>query len=103
MKKFGWTKLILETFLEESGINERIELGDEKAIILEGITRTRWAGWDQEKQAEKFGISKRTVNNYIKEIIELYNMTQKDSLILPVIKDQTKWEKENGMTSVDED
>ena len=40
-KEVVWTKIILETFLEESGILDRIELGDEKARILEGIMRTR--------------------------------------------------------------
>ena len=30
-KEVVWTKIILETFLEESGILDRIELGDEKA------------------------------------------------------------------------
>ena len=29
-KEVVWTKIILETFLEESGILDRIELGDEK-------------------------------------------------------------------------
>ena len=43
-KEVVWTKIILETFLEESGILDRIELGDEKARILEGIMRTRCAG-----------------------------------------------------------
>ena len=42
-KEVVWTKIILETFLEESGILDRIELGDEKARILEGIMRTRCA------------------------------------------------------------
>lgn len=40
-KEVVWTKIILETFLEESGILDRIELGDEKARILEGIMRSR--------------------------------------------------------------
>ena len=40
-KEVVWTKIILETFLEESGILDRIELGNEKARILEGIMRTR--------------------------------------------------------------
>lgn len=102
-KRIYWTRIILDTFLEESGLNSRIELGDEKAILMEGILETRVAGWNQEKQAQHFHISKRTVNNYIKEIIELYKATQKNSIILPVIKDQTKWEKENDMTSVDEE
>ena len=29
-KEVVWTKIILETFLEESGILDRIELGDER-------------------------------------------------------------------------
>ena len=33
-KEIPWTKPIIETFLEESGINYRIKLGDEKAKIL---------------------------------------------------------------------
>lgn len=32
-KEVVWTKIILETFLEESGILDRIELGDEKANL----------------------------------------------------------------------
>ena len=39
-----WTKIILETFLEESGLNDRVSMGDSKARILEGIMRTRFAG-----------------------------------------------------------
>lgn len=30
-----WTKIILETFLEESGLNDRVSMGDGKARILE--------------------------------------------------------------------
>lgn len=30
-KQVVWTKIILETFLDESGINDRIALGDDKA------------------------------------------------------------------------
>ena len=32
-KEVVWTKIILETFLEESGILDRIELGYEKATF----------------------------------------------------------------------
>ena len=52
MKQVHWSKIILETFLEESGINDRIKLGDSKARILEGIMRTRVAGWTIVKQAD---------------------------------------------------
>ena len=40
-KEVVWSKIIMETFFEESGINDRIKLGDTKARIMEGIMRTR--------------------------------------------------------------
>ena len=83
MKQVHWSKIILETFLEESGINDRIKLGDDKARTLEGIMRTRVAGWTIVKQAEEFNISIDTVNKYIRELKELYDITQKYSVILP--------------------
>lgn len=82
----SWSKIILETFLEESNINDRIALGDEKARILEGIMRTRVAGWSIPKQAENFNISVDTVNKYIRELKDLYDTTQKNSIILPTRK-----------------
>lgn len=86
MKQLCWSKIILETFLEESGINDRIKLGDDKARILEGIMRTRVAGWTIAKQAIEFHISEDTVNKYVRELKELYDETQKHSVILPVRK-----------------
>ena len=86
MRQVCWSKIILETFLEESGINDRIKLGDDKARILEGIMRTRVSGWTVVKQAEEFSISIDTVNKYIRELKELYDATQKHSMILPVRK-----------------
>lgn len=82
-KQVVWTRYLLETFLEESGINDRIQLGDEKASILEKIMRTRFAGWSIVKQANEFHIAKDTVNKYIRELRELYDETQKHSSILP--------------------
>ena len=90
MKQVCWSKIILETFLEESGINDRIKLGDDKARILDGIMRTRVAGWTIVKQAEEFNISEDTVNKYIRELKELYDQTQKYSIILPVRKHSKK-------------
>lgn len=78
-----WTKIILETFLEESGLNDRIEAGDEKARILAGVMRTRFAGWSITKQSEEFHVSADTISKYISEIRTLYDETQKNSLILP--------------------
>lgn len=89
-KSVVWSKIILETFLEESGINDRVKLGDQKARILEGIMRTRVAGWTVIKQAEEFHISIDTVNKYIKELKELYDETQKYSMILPIRKTSKK-------------
>lgn len=82
-KQVPWNKIILETFLEESGINDRINLGDEKAVILSHIMRTRCANWTIVKQAEEFNISVDTVNKYIRELKDLYDETQKYSVILP--------------------
>ena len=92
-KTLCWGKIITDTFLEESGINARIELGDTKARKLEGIIRTRVAGWSISKQAIEFNISEDTVNKYIRELKDLYDETQKHSLILPVRK-QSKRERE---------
>lgn len=86
MKQLCWSKIILETFLEESGINDRIKLGDDKARILDGIMRTRVAGWTIVKQAQEFHISEDTVNKYVRELKELYDETQRHSVILPVRK-----------------
>lgn len=89
-KSLVWGKIITETFLEESGINDRIKLGDSKARILEGIMRTRVAGWTITKQADEFHISVDTVNKYIRELKDLYDETQKYSVILPKRKHSNK-------------
>ena len=88
-----WTKIILETFLEESGLNDRVSMGDGKARILEGIMRTRCAGKTIVEQAEMFNCSVDSVNKYIAELKSLYDATQKHSLILPVRKQSKKEEK----------
>lgn len=98
MKQICWSKIILETFLEESGINDRIKLGDDKARILEGIMRTRVAGWTVPKQASEFNVSIDTVNKYIRELKNLYDVTQKHSIILPVRKISNK---ENKLDSTE--
>lgn len=87
-----WTKIILETFLEESGLNDRVSLGDNKARILEGIMRTRCAGKTIVEQAEMFNCSVDSINKYIAELKSLYDATQKHSLILPVRKNSKKEE-----------
>ena len=100
MKQLCWTKIILETFLEESGINDRIKLGDDKARILDGIIRTRVAGWSIVKQAQEFHVSVDTVNKYIKELKQLYDETQKYSIILPVRKDSKRERELDGLENI---
>ena len=87
-----WTKIILETFLEESGLNNRVSMGDNKARILEGIMCTRCAGKTIVEQAEMFNCSVDSINKYIAELKSLYDATQKHSLILPVRKNSKKEE-----------
>ena len=87
-----WTKIILETFLEESGLNDRVSMGDSKARILEGVMRTRCAGKTIVEQAEMFNCSVDSINKYIAELKSLYDATQKHSLILPVRKNSKKEE-----------
>lgn len=99
IKTKEWTKIILETFLEESGLNYRISLGDERARILEAIMRTRFAGWSIAKQAKEFNISVDTVSKYVKELSDLYDKTQETSLILPTAK-QSKRNKELDATKM---
>ena len=99
IKTKEWTKIILETFLEESGLNYRIAMGDEKARILEGIIRTRFAGWSIAKQAEEFHVSTDTISKYVQELSRLYNETQKNSLILPTSK-RSKHDKELDTTKM---
>ena len=55
--------------------------------------RTRVAGWTIVKQADAFHISEDTVNKYIRELKELYDITQKHSVILPVRKTSKTEEK----------
>jgi hypothetical protein len=99
IKTKEWTRIILETFLEESGLNYRIEMGDERARILEGIMRTRFAGWSIAKQADEFHVSTDTISKYVKELSKLYDETQKNSLILPTAK-KSKHDKELDTTKM---
>lgn len=100
MKQLCWTKIILETFLEESGINDRIKLGDDKARILDGIMRTRVAGWSIVKQAQEFHVSVDTINKYIKELKQLYDETQKYSIVLPIRKYSKRERELDGLENI---
>lgn len=93
MRQLCWSKYILETFLDESGINDRVELGDEKARMMQFIMRTRVSGWPIVKQAEQLHVSVDTVNKYIKELKKLYDTIQRYNSDLPTRR-QSKREQE---------
>lgn len=88
-----WTKDTLENFLEWSGINDRIALGDSKAVIQEGIMRTRVANFTIVKQAETFNCSVDCVKKYIAELKILYDEVQKqhpEDLPIRITNSQTE-------------
>lgn len=68
-----WTKLILETFIEEGNLTK-----EEEAIM-----RTRAAGWTITKQALELHMSTAKVNRIIRALKRKYDEAQKTSLILP--------------------
>ena len=74
-------------------------MGDERARILEGIMRTRFAGWSIAKQAEEFCVSTDTISKYVQELSKLYDETQQHSLILPTAK-KSKHDKELDATKM---
>ena len=82
-KYIGMTKSILETFLEESGINDRIQMGNEKARIQAYITRARFANISRAKIAEELNYSVEAIGKYIAAIKALYDKTQEYSIRLP--------------------
>lgn len=68
-----WSKIILETFIEEALLTER----EEK------IMRTRVAGWTIKEQAYKLGLSESTVKSDIAKIKQKYDQVSKYNPILP--------------------
>mgnify|MGYP003322812002 CR=1 FL=1 len=96
-KQVVWTKKVLETFLEESGINDRIKMGDEHAMFLEKVMRTRYAGWKQHRQAADIpGATIDTVKKAVRELKDLYDETEKNSIILSKRTNYTRWEKKKN-------
>ena len=68
-----WTKLILDTFVEEANLTP-----EEKAVMV-----TRAAGWTRTKQMMEFNISASTLDRIIKRLKVKYDAAQKHSVILP--------------------
>lgn len=82
-----WTKLIVETFIEEALLTK-----EEEQII-----RTRAAGWTRTKQAMEFNMSLATIDKIIARLKKKYDQVQKYNVILPPRKksDQEKFMDEN--------
>lgn len=82
-----WTKLILETFIEEGCLTK-----DEEYIM-----RTRCAGWSRTKQSMELGYSLATIDRIIKNCKVKYDAVQKYNPLLPPRKESAKekWMDEN--------
>ena len=72
-KQIFWTKAVLESFIQEGNLNKRQEY----------IVRTRAAGFTISKQAEQLHLSIDQVNKEIAELKKRYDVTQRNSSILP--------------------
>lgn len=72
-KQVPWSKIILETFIEEAVLTK-----DEEMII-----RTRVAGWSRIKQSMELGMSVSTVDRHIAMLKKKYDQVQKYNPILP--------------------
>ena len=72
-KQIFWTKVVLESFIQEGNLNKRQEF----------IVRTRADGYTISKQASELNLSIDQVNKEIAELKKRYDVTQKTSKVLP--------------------
>lgn len=79
-KQVPWSKVILETFIEEALLTKEEEM----------IMRTRIAGWSITKQSIQLGMSISTINRLISVLKRKYDMVQKYNPILPPRKSSAK-------------
>lgn len=75
-----WTKLVLETFINEANLSP----------LEEHIMRTRAAGWTRTQQMMEFHISESTLDRAIRRLKKKYDAAQRASMILPPRKDSAK-------------
>lgn len=73
MHQVIWTKLIVETFIEEANLTK------EEEIIL----RTRAQGWTVKRQAVELCMSESSVHRIIRKLKRKYDEAQKHNVILP--------------------
>lgn len=75
-----WTKLIVETFIEEAHLSK-----DEEFVL-----RTRAAGWTVSQQASHLNVAEITVHRIIARLKKKYDIVQKTNVILPPRKKSAK-------------
>lgn len=68
-----WSKIILETFIEEANLNKEDEW----------IMRTRVAGWSRVKQSQELHISLSCLDKRIRRLKKRYDEVQKHNPLLP--------------------
>lgn len=73
MHQVIWTKLIVETFIQEANLNKEEEV----------VIRTRAAGWPVKRQAMELSMSEASVHRIIKRLKHKYDEAQKHNVILP--------------------
>ena len=84
------SKIIRDTFYEESGLNDRAMKEDMRAIFLIDLLEERAMGMKQTQQAMKHHCDKSTINRAINELKDLYDLTQLHSKTLPVRPKKSK-------------
>lgn len=81
-----WTTNLLETFLEESGLNKKVEMGSEKAIRLKRILEYRFGEFPRSYIAHELHISPEMVDKHVAELKKMYIEVQKRCPDLPLIR-----------------
>lgn len=75
-----WTKLIVETFIEEAHLSK-----DEEFVM-----RTRAAGWTVSQQAMALNTSESSIHRIIRRLKHKYDIVQRYNVILPPRKKSAK-------------
>lgn len=79
-KQVIWTKLIVETFIEDAHLS----------VEEEFVLRTRAKGWPVSRQAMELHVSESTIHRIIKRLKCKYDEAQKTNVLLPPRKKSAK-------------
>lgn len=80
-----WTTHLLEEFLEESGLNVKVNMGSEKAIRLKRILEYRFGEFPRSYIARELHISPEMVDKHVAELKKMYIEVQKICPDMPPI------------------